>query len=188
MRENAKLLCLRLAKTGAEATAVTSGHSGGQGCDFLARICRYVSRLKAQLRRLEQGSRALAALLGLRLRLRKEVGDEPSGKRRGWQQAVVRSLAALEAQRAAAPTGQFGATVQSTASAISSRVLGAIAQATASMISSWARCWDKALPCQEKLCKEHGHFERDGALDCKLAPMTTLRGRFTPLPRRRGRL
>ena len=27
------------------------------------------------------------------------------------------------------------------------------------MISSWARCWDKALPCKEKLCKEHGHFD-----------------------------
>ena len=53
-------------------------------------------------------SRALAALLGLRLRLRKEVGDKPSGKRRGWQQAVVRSLAALEAQRGCADGAVWG--------------------------------------------------------------------------------
>ena len=52
---DAKLLCLRLAKTGVRARI------GGQACsDFLARICRYVPRLKAQLRPkvLLRGSRA----------------------------------------------------------------------------------------------------------------------------------
>ena len=68
---------------------------------------------------------------------KQEVGNELTAVcwlHRGWQQAVVRSLAALEAQRKAAATDQLGAIAQGAASAILSRALGAIAQATASTI------------------------------------------------------
>ena len=85
------------------------GHSC-QGCsDFNARSCRYVYRLKAQLRRLEpkallcawfaagsfvERRRRAGDLLRRRARGRQQaVGRFLAALRRGWQQAVVRLLA-----------------------------------------------------------------------------------------------
>ena len=135
-----------------------SGHSGGQGCnDFLARGCRYVQRLKAQLRRLPKrcsGAVARAGTLLGRLAAGCAFVKRSATSRRGSAQAATSRCPFAGCVGSAARGCARGAARghrSSTASAISSRALGATAQATASMISSRAR-W----PCKEKLCKENG--------------------------------